>query len=244
MARGHYFDTNTHLSKKKPQWISQLYTLNGPQIALHGSRADTMETMCSSRIATTLFASVFLSLLSVSLTHAQTVLSMPGASSGSGFSSGPSVNNANKDCPAPDRNNKYDSSKGKQWQEWDNTLKTFRTITNLYGKSCPTTVPNVQGTVPGKCYAQDDCKYAGEVKIPDVPEGDTTGAGGTQNQTGENTPWKPVEQPTTEQVDTAFNQQNEAVPFTPMQQVSPSGNTLNDYFNQAYGINSDNSLGG
>ena len=201
-----------------------------------------METMCSSRIATTLFASVFLSLASFSLTHAQTVLSMPGESSGSGFSSGPSVNNANEDCPAPDRNNKYDSSKGKQWQEWDNTLKTFRTITNLHGKSCPTTVPGVDGKVEGKCVAQDDCKYAGAVKVPDVPAGDTTGAGGTPNQTGENTPWKPVEQKTPEEINNAFENGTKPLEYMPQQTVS-SGNEFQNYLNQSYGITPENTLG-
>ncbi len=171
---------------------------------------------------------------------------MPGGSSGSGFSSGPSVNNANKDCPAPDRNNKYDATKGKQWQEWDNTLKTFRTITNLYGKSCPTTVPDVSGTVPGKCHAQDDCKYAGDVKKPEIPAGDTTGAGGTPNQTGENAPWKPVEQKTPEQIDNAFKNGTEEFQTIPGTANAPdtSGGDINNMLSQQYGITPENSLGG
>ena len=139
--------------------------------------------------------------------------------------------NADKQCPAPSATRKYDKSKGKQWIEGQNGMLV--TVTNLYGKVCRD-VRNDTEVVEGICVAQDQCQgtqcYGIECKKPTPTPGDTTGAGGTPNQTGENTPWKPIEQPTPEEIKNAFENGTKPVDF-----ISQSGSSFNDYIGNQLG---------
>lgn len=195
--------------------------------------------------------SVFFLVLSTSFAGAQT------ASTGStgGSSSGSSVSSGNKACPDPDATHGYNPAVGYDAAYQDGTV----TKRNLYGKSCPTTVQGVSGSVQGECKYADGCEAISFIgpdgKVHTIPAeptnpspGGTGGTGGnttppvngtpttgTEPATGTDAPWKPLPQNPASQVDDAFTNGTKPIDYVSSDYMSPSGNAFNNYLNDQIG---------
>jgi outer membrane protein OmpA-like peptidoglycan-associated protein len=191
------------------------------------------------RITAVFVLSAFLIFASVSFMPALTLA----ADTSNSPSNSSTPINANTDCPAPNpaAHTLYDSTrKEKQWQVCDALLKNCVTYTNLYGTSCPTTIPGVEGvTVNGQCQGHSDCKAISysckgvDGKTITVPVGTAQLSGcvipgmaaapaNPVSGTGVNIPLpQSLPQQTLQQISSAF--QNGTAPMAEPYTVSPTG---------------------